>query len=94
MKPPSDTEIRQAAETLGLIEPGDPVPPRLRARVAKTIHAAALIDADDAAEQAHPPDFADQIATTHTRLIEAGLDTSAADRVVAAIAPAVWRDSQ
>jgi hypothetical protein len=91
---PSDREMTLAAEQLGLIQPGETVPPRLRAKVARAIQLA-----DDAREAEHAEDdpagdFVSPIASTFADLIKAGLSEDAAARVVAAIAPSVWRTTK
>ncbi len=63
---------------------------RDRAKTMRAIQVAETLDDNDDEES---PDFAATLASTHTRLTEAGLTTTAADRIVAAIAPAVWRDT-
>lgn len=94
MRTPSDSEIRMAAEQLGHIRPGEPVPPRIRAKVAKALQLAVQMDAADEATPASSAGFVSTITTTHTGLIEAGLPDDVAARVVAAIAPDVWRANQ
>ncbi|MGF7125012.1 hypothetical protein [Rhodococcus sp. BE178] len=84
---PSDAEITAAARELGI---EGPIRGAQRSKVAKAILLAEAMPDDEPGE---PGRFVDQITSTHARLIEAGLNTSAADRVVAAIAPAVWRDT-
>ncbi|MCQ4119886.1 hypothetical protein [Rhodococcus tibetensis] len=91
---PTDHEMQEAAERLGIVEPGQPLPPRLRAKVAKAIQAAEKIEATEQAEAAASSDFVTPVATIHADLITAGLPETAAARVVAAIAPAIWRTSQ
>ncbi|NKU16146.1 hypothetical protein GS928_24195 [Rhodococcus hoagii] len=63
---------------------------RDRAKTMRAIQVAETLDDNDDEES---PDFAATLASTHSRLTEAGLTTAAADRIVAAIAPAVWRDT-
>lgn len=84
---PSDAEIAEAAAELGIT---GPIRGRIRAKVVRAMQLAETMPDDEGQDGA--PEFADAIASTHARLTEAGLPTSAADRVVAAIAPAVWRD--
>ncbi|EGD23974.1 hypothetical protein HMPREF0724_12182 [Prescottella equi ATCC 33707] len=64
---------------------------RDRAKTMRAIQVAETLD--DNEDDDTGPDFAAALASTHTRLTEAGLTTTAADRIVAAIAPAVWRDT-
>ncbi|ORL01003.1 hypothetical protein A6F56_01245 [Prescottella equi] len=63
---------------------------RDRARTMRAIQVAETLDDNEDDES---PDFAATLASTHSLLTEAGLTTAAADRIVAAIAPAVWRDT-
>lgn len=86
---PTDDEINQAAADLGI-----PLPVRgaMRAKLANTILLAETLPDEDTTEDTEPG-FVEQIARTHADLIEAGLPATTADRVVAAIAPAVWRDT-
>ncbi|NKU18347.1 hypothetical protein GS907_07145 [Rhodococcus hoagii] len=67
---------------------------RMRTRDrAKTMRAIQVAETLDDNEDDESPDFAATLASTHSLLTEAGLTTTAADRIVAAIAPAVWRDT-
>jgi hypothetical protein len=93
MKTPNQREIEQASVELGFSKPGERVPPRIYSRIAKAIQLTAALPSDD--EESTPStDFVDEIVTTHAALIEGGVSTTAADRVVAAIAPAIWRDTR
>ncbi|RAL31150.1 hypothetical protein [Rhodococcus sp. AQ5-07] len=90
MRTPTDAEITNTAVELGLIESGDSVPPRLRAKVAKTIQLATQLDAED--EPTRPTsDAVTLIATTYSDLLEAGIPDHAAVRIAAALAPEIWR---
>ncbi|WP_433703649.1 hypothetical protein [Prescottella equi] len=90
---PHPDDVTAAGHMLGVPthpERGGRMRTRDRAKTMRAIQVAETLDdnEDDAS-----PDFAATLASTHTRLTEAGLTTTAADRVVAAIAPAVWRDT-
>ena len=89
MRVPTAAEIDATAARLGL----PAVTPRDRAKVAKVAQLAPQIDTEEQAAEQAAATFVDLIATTHAELSAAGLPTSAADRVVAAIAPAAWRDT-
>lgn len=62
--------------------------------MAKAIQMAKRMQADEAAQVALTGDFAKPIAQIYTDLIQAGLPDTAADRVVAALAPTLWRTTQ
>ncbi|MGN7133382.1 hypothetical protein ACTHQY_08925 [Rhodococcoides corynebacterioides] len=94
MRTPSDAEINDAAVELGLVGRGEPLTPRLRAKVAKTIQLAGRIDAEEQVARETSTGFAAAAAATYTDLVEAGIPDTAAARVVAAIAPQLWRDNQ
>lgn len=93
MRTPNQREIEQAAVELGYIKPGEPVPPRLYSKVAKAVQLTADLPPDDEDDDTSS-DFVDDIVTTYDALIEGGLSDTAADRVVAAIAPAIWRETR
>lgn len=90
MRVPIDNEIQAAAIELGVIKPGERLRPMQRAKVAEAIRIAAADDEPDPDEVR--PHFIETITTTRADLVEAGLPSDAADRIVAAIAPLVWRD--
>ncbi|WP_094980345.1 hypothetical protein [Rhodococcus pyridinivorans] len=94
MRPPTESEIQQAAIQLGHIEPGEPVPARIRAKVAKALQLAVQMDSADDARDALSAGFVSTVSTTYADLTKAGLSDDAAARVVAAIAPHVWRANQ
>lgn len=87
---PSDAEITSVAARLGM----PAVTPRDRAKVAKAAQLAPQIDAHEAAAAESAADFAELISATHAGLLAAGIPDHAADLVVAAIAPDVWRTTQ
>lgn len=91
---PSMAEREAAAVRLGLIEPGQPLTPRLQRKMADILATAEEIEADDAARAQSTTAFVAPITTTYAALVEAGLPDHAAAQVVAAIAPAIWRTNQ
>jgi len=91
MRVPTDSEIDQAAAQLGLAQP---LTPRQRTKVAKSLQLAVTMESDEAAADAASSDFAESVAATHARLLEAGLPERAAALVTAAIAPDVWRTTR
>lgn len=94
MRTPTDAEISDAAVRLGLIQPGQPVPPRIRVKVAKTLQVAEQMESDEQVKKVASSDFVQPVADTYAALVEAGLPDTAAGQVVAAIAPAIWRTTQ
>lgn len=94
MRTPTEAEISHTAVQLGLIRPGEPVPPRIRAKVAKTLQVAVQMESAEDAQEATSADFIRTVADTYSGLTGAGLPDEAAARVVAAIAPALWRTDQ
>ncbi|NKW16919.1 hypothetical protein GTA26_04590 [Rhodococcus hoagii] len=90
---PHPDDVTAAGHMLGVPthpERGGRMRTRDRAKTMRAIQVAETLDDNDDEES---PDFAATLASTHSRLTEAGLTTTAADRIVAAIAPAVWRDT-
>ncbi|NKW39069.1 hypothetical protein GS935_20325 [Rhodococcus hoagii] len=91
---PTEREIAEAAERLGLTPPLTPTEYK---KVARAIQLAPQIEAEERAEEAvkaAPADFAASIADAHTHLLSAGVPEHAAALVVAAIAPDLWRKNQ
>lgn len=91
---PSMAEREEAAIRLGKLKPGEKMSPQLQTQMAAIVQKAHDLDAADAAAEINTADFATPIAATYGALIEGGLPEHAAARVVAAIAPAVWRTNQ
>lgn len=94
---PTMAEREAAAIRLGKLKPGEKMSPQLQTQMAAIVQKAHDLDAADAADAAaeiNSTDFATPIAATYDALIEGGLPEHAAARVVAAIAPAVWRTNQ
>jgi len=91
MAVPSEQAMRDAGERLGLLEAGEPIPPRLRGKLARVVEEAAL---EDAAEQSRR-DQTERVLTplidAYTGLVEAGVPVEAAGRIAAALAPHIWR---
>ena len=90
MRIPTDCEIRATAVALGLVRPGENVPPNLRAKVAKTIQMADELNAEEEPFLRDSDPIA-LIATTYNDLIEAGIPDHAAAHIAAALAPEIWR---
>lgn len=88
---PTDEEITAAGIILGKAEPGQRMRGFDRARVAKTIQVADQLPPEE--EEQPVSDPIALIAQTHADLLKAGLTSFAADRVVAALAPQIWRDN-
>lgn len=91
---PSLAEREEAAIRLGKLKPGEKMSPQLQTQMAAIVQKAHDLDAADAEREINSADFATPIVTTYDALIEGGLPEHAAARVVAAIAPAVWRTNQ
>lgn len=91
---PSMAEREEAAVRLGKLKPGEKMSPQLQTQMAAIVQKAHDLDAADAAREVNSADFATPIVATYDALIEGGLPEHAAARVVAAIAPAVWRTNQ
>lgn len=91
LRTPTDGEITAAALNLGVIQPGERLRSRDRARVAKTIQVADQLPPEEDEQPVSDPIAL--IAQTHADLLKAGLTSFAADRVVAALAPQIWRDN-
>lgn len=91
MRTPNEREIRQAAEQLGYAWP---LKPREYTQIAQSLQIAVQMESGEEAIVASSSGFVRTVTETHAGLIEAGLPVEAAARVVAAIAPVVWRANQ
>lgn len=91
---PSDAEIQAAAVELGLVGEGRRVPPHQRAKVAKAIM---LARSDDAAAQTRTVTakaVAEPIGDLFRELTAQGLPHETSGRILAAVAPLIWRATQ
>lgn len=91
---PSDDEIQAAGVELGLIAEGQRVPARLRVKLARIINDAEKETASDQAaadSKADAQAVAAPLIALYTDLVEGGLTDLAAGRVLAALAPQIWR---
>lgn len=91
MRMPSDAEISAVGERLGH-GPG-PYATKLRAQLAKTIQLADDMAKERVEDTTSTKAFADRIAETYTDLRRT-LSAEGAERVVAAIAPTIYRESR
>ncbi|AZV00742.1 hypothetical protein SEA_KIKO_14 [Gordonia phage Kiko] len=99
MRVPSEDEMRAAAVRHSLIAEGDPIPPRLRGRVANLVLAeddladaeAEEADAEVALALARAAAVAD-IAALNRELTDSGIPASSVGRVLAALASLIWRN--
>lgn len=94
MRVPSDGQIVEAAVELGVIDsPDSPLPPRLRAKVAKALQVAEESEKRAASQKAARVDsaaFAADCVKVWAALLDAGLPEQVAERVLPAVAGQVW----
>jgi hypothetical protein len=88
---PSETQLVDAGVRLGLIAPGDPVPPRLRGKLAKIVADALAADAEAAARTDRTAATTAPLIDTYQALAAAGVDIESCGRITAALAPHIWR---
>lgn len=88
---PTDEEITAAGIMLGKVAPGQRMRGFDRAKVAKTIQVADQLPPEEDAQPVSDPIAL--IAQTHADLLKAGLTPISADRITAAIAPQIWRET-
>lgn len=92
--PPTEAEMRAAGVALGHLAEGEPVPAHLRTKLAKTVRLAK----EEAAAQSASGETTNKVAAPlidlHAALTGAGIPTENVGRIVAAIAPHVWRAHQ
>ena len=90
-RPPSEAEMRDAGVRLGLLAVGESVPTSLRTKLAKVVR---LAKEEQAAEQ-DQVDVAAKVTAPlvdiHRQLVSADIPSEHVGRIVAAIAPLVWR---
>lgn len=91
---PTEHEMREAGVRLGLLAEGEPIPPRLRGKLARTVE---LAKEEAVAEQA-AADLTTAVTTPvldmwHA-LVDGGIPDDSAARIVAAVAPHIWRTNQ
>lgn len=94
MATPTEDEMRAAGVRLGHLKEGEPIPPRLRGKLAKVVELAKEEAADDADRAAVTVSVVDPIADTYLALVERKIPDSSAARIVAALAPMIWRTTQ
>lgn len=91
---PTEQQIREAGERLNLVRPGEPITPRLRGKLAKVVE---LAEAETAAESDRATTaaaVAGPIADAYHALVERDIPDVSAARIVAALAPMIWRTNQ
>ena len=88
---PTEQQMRAAGERLGLLEPDQDIPPRMRGKLAKVVTDALADDAAAEAATARASSIVQPLADVYQGLIEADVPDSSAGRIVAALAPHIWR---
>lgn len=93
-KVPSDAEMQEAAVELGWLEQGQPVPVRLRAKLAKVVQEAWREGTAAQTQQVAAAAFSQPVLAIMGGLTtgDTAISETSAARIVAAIAPAIWRD--
>jgi flagellar biosynthesis/type III secretory pathway protein FliH len=92
---PSDAEIQEAGIELGWLQPGDPVPVRMRARLAKVIQEAWREGAEANTHKVAATTFSTPVLAIMAELTtsDSAISETSAAHIVAAVAPAIWRDT-
>lgn len=88
---PSEAEMQEAGFRLGILERGQPIPPRMRGKLAKVVELAKADDQAVADRAKCTTGVVDPIVDTYTALVERGVPDLSAARIVAALAPQIWR---
>ena len=88
----SEAEMQEAGFRLGILERGQPIPPRLRGKLAKVVELAKADDQAVADRAKRTTGVVDPIVDTYSALVERGVPDPSAARIVAALAPQIWRD--
>lgn len=94
MATPTEAEMRAAGVELGHLKPGQSVPPRLRNKLAKVVDAAKADAAAATARQSATENVAAPLIDMHAALTGGGIPTENVGRIVAALAPHIWRANQ
>ena len=94
MRVPTESEMRDAGERLGILVAGDPITPRVRAKLAKVVTDALAEDEASAGREKSGDALAAPLIDTYQRLTGAGMSDASAGRIVAALAPIVYRKTQ
>ncbi|MDL9938682.1 hypothetical protein QSJ18_18200 [Gordonia sp. ABSL1-1] len=88
---PSEQQMRDAGERLGLLASGQPIPPRLRGKLAKVVEEALAEDAATIAAADRAASIVTPLADIYRGLTAADVPDEPAGRIVAALAPHIWR---
>lgn len=95
---PSEDEMRAVGVRYNLLAEGQPIPPRMRARLAKLANAEVdLAEAEAEEAQAHSHLEAartaaiSELAAMFQELTDGGIPDDPAGTVLAALAPSIWR---
>lgn len=94
MAVPTEAEMRDAGLRLGLLEKGADIPPRLRGKLARVVDLAKAEMKADADRADRTTEVVGPIADTYAALVERGIPDPSAARIVAALAPMIWRTNQ
>lgn len=91
---PSDAEMQAAGVELGWLQPGEPVPVRMRAKLAKVIQEAWREGTEANTQKVAATAFSTPVLAIMAELTtgDAAISESSAAQIVAAVAPAIWRD--
>lgn len=83
--------MRDAGERLGLLESGEPIPPRLRGKLARIVEDATAQDAAEQSRQEQTDSVITPLVDAYTGLVDAGVPAEVAGQITAALAPQIWR---
>ncbi|AZF93590.1 hypothetical protein SEA_EYES_13 [Gordonia phage Eyes] len=97
---PSDEELRDKAVAIGWLEEGQPIPPPMRGKLARLINTDELADASRAQADKKTAEVVttrkaatDELVGIYQDLTAGGVSDHSAGRVLAALAPLIWRIS-
>ncbi len=90
-RPPSEAEMRDAGVRLGLLAVGESVPASLRTKLAKVVRLAKEEQQQEQRQAAESDSVAAPLIDLHRALVDGGMPIESVGRIVAAIAPHVWR---
>ena len=89
---PTERQMREAGIRLGILAEGDPIRPSMRTKLAKVVDQAMVEDRKVEQVEAKSGQVATPIISIHQALVDGGIPVDNVGRIVAALAPQIWRD--
>ncbi|QPX61716.1 hypothetical protein SEA_BUNKER_13 [Gordonia phage Bunker] len=97
---PTEEEMRDKAVAVGWLEEGQPIPPPMRSKLARLINTDERVDASRAEADKKTAEVettrkaaTDELVGIYQDLTAGGVPDHSAGRVLAALAPLIWRIS-